>query len=164
MSHEHQNQPSQPRPYEVFDFTEEELTRWRISDEKLKEILTNKKTTICKVKLSTNNYGEFVFLTASRGKRDNRIYMTFWGYGYHQYRERWIHKEWFWYQTPAQFVDPLAKIPLEEAEQILEERMADISPHVDEETQTETGFLFEILADMTDDDAALSEMQDLELL
>ena len=90
--------------------------------------------------------------------------MTFYGLGFHQFRERWITKEWFWYQTSSDTVSPADKLSFEEAQEILSERLADISPHLDEDTQTELGRMFEALADMTDDDAALAEMKDLGLL
>jgi hypothetical protein len=35
---------------------------------------------------------------------------------------------------------------------------------MDQDTQSERGKLFEILADLTDEDVALAEMEDLELL
>ena len=152
------------RPHEIFGITDEEVSRWRISDDKLKEILANPNTTVHKIEINENNYGEFLFITTGRGAGLQRTCMTFWGLGYHEYRERWIHQEWFWHQTPTDFVDPLAKLPLEEAEKFLEERLEEISPEISEDTQTEVGRLFEALADMTDDDAALSEMQDLGLL
>ena len=82
--------------------------------------------------------------------------MTFYGYGYHQYRERWITEEWFWHQTPADMVSPADKLPFDEVQEILFEGLADISPHLNEDTKTELGQMFEALADMTDDDAALA--------
>jgi hypothetical protein len=42
--------------------------------------------------------------------------------------------------------------------------LAEISPHLGKETQTEIGKMSESLADLTDEDAALAEMQDLGLL
>ena len=42
--------------------------------------------------------------------------------------------------------------------------VSSFSPHFGEDTQSETGQMFEMLADMTDDDAALAEMKDLGLL
>ena len=152
------------RPYEIFDITEDELSRWRVSDEKLKQILANPNTSINEVILSSNSYGEFIFLTTSRGIGEQRVCMTFYGYGYHEYRERWIHKEWFWRQTSVEFDKPLKQIDFKEVEKIMENRLADISTYNDEGTQTEVGRMFETLADMTDDDAALAEMQDLGLL
>jgi len=152
------------RPYEIFGISEDEVTRWRVSDERLNEILANPNTTTNKARLSSNAYGEFMFVTASRGKETGRICMTFYGLGYHQYRERWITEEWFWYQTSSDMVSPAGNLSIKETQEILSERLADISPHLDEDTQTELGRMFEALADITDDDAALAEMQDLGLL
>ena len=152
------------RPYEIFGISEDEVTRWRVSDERLNETLADPNTTTNKARLSSNTYGEFMFVTASRGKGTGRICMTFYSYGYHQFRERWITEEWFWHQTSADMISPADKLPFEEAQEILSERLTEISPHLDEDTQTDLGRMFEALADMTDDDAALAEMQDMGLL
>ena len=90
--------------------------------------------------------------------------MTFYGAGYHEYRERWISKEWFWYQSQESMVDIQTKMSGEEVTEKLEQRLAEISPYLGEDTQTELGRMFEQFADLTDDDAALAEMQDLGLL
>ena len=90
--------------------------------------------------------------------------MTFFGLGYHKYRERWLSNEWFWYQTPASTVSPSDEISFEEGQEIFAERIEVISPHLEKDTQTETGRMFETIADMTDDDAAIAEMQDIGLL
>lgn len=159
--------PERPRwqkPYEVFGITEAEVTKWRVSDEKLREILANPNTTTHTIKLSTNTFGEFLFLTASRGAGQKRICMTFYGLGYHEYRERWISKEWFWYQALESLVDIQIRISGEEMIEKLKQRLAEISPYLGEDIQTETGSMFEHLADLIDDDAALAEMQDLGLL
>jgi len=152
------------KPYEVFGITDAEVARWRVTDERLKEILANPNTTTHTIKLSTNTFGEFLFLTTSRGVGQQRVCMTFYGAGYHEYRERWISKEWFWYQSQESMVDVRTKLPGEEVTEKLEQRLTDISPNLDENTQTELGQMFEQFADLTDDDAALAEMQDLGLL
>jgi len=159
--------PERPRwqkPYEVFDISEAEVARWRVTDEKLGEILTNPNTTTHTIKMSTNTFGEFMFITASRGTGQHRICMTFYGLGYHEYRERWINREWFWYQSQESSVEIQNKIPGEEISQKIDQRLAEISPNISKNTQTDLGRMFEALADMTDDDAALAEMQDLGLL
>ena len=46
----------------------------------------------------------------------------------------------------------------------LQDRLIDISAYLSKDTQSDQGRMFESLADLTDDDAALSEMQDLGLL
>ena len=53
---------------------------------------------------------------------------------------------------------------MEEVTEKLEQRLTDISPHLGQDTQTEIGWMFEQLADLTDEDGALAEMQDLGLL
>jgi hypothetical protein len=157
-------QRGQLRPYEKFGMSEEEVTRLRIPDKKLKEILANPNTTIHSIKVEENNYGEFLFLLASRGSGDNRTCMTFFGLGYHDYRERWIHKEWFWHQTPKGLVKTEKRLSSDEVENLLDDRIAEIFPDLSQDTQTEKGRMFEYIADLTDDDAAISEMQDLGLL
>jgi|APSaa5957512622_1039677.scaffolds.fasta_scaffold38236_2 hypothetical protein len=147
--------PHQRRPYETFGFTDEEATRFRVTDERLKEILARPNTTPQNLKLSTNTFGEFLFLTTSRGVGPKRIYMTFYGFGYHKYRERWISDEWFWYQANESAVDFSTPISGEEVIEQLEERLSEISHLFEKDTQTERGRKFEHLADLFDDDAAL---------
>lgn len=88
--------------------------------------------------------------------------MTFYGLGYHEYRERWFTNEWFWYQANL-FPEQLQKqLTLEEAEELLDQRRESIDPYVEEKTQTQRGRLFEMLADLTDEDGAYAEMQDFD--
>lgn len=156
--------PGWLKPYEVFGISKAELAQWRVSDKRLREILANPNTTTHTIKLSTNTFGEFLFLTASRGKGQQRVCMIFYGLGYHQYRERWLHKEWFWYQSEESHVEIRSHLSEEEVSEKLTQRFAEIFPYFGENTQTELGVMFELLADLTDDDAALAEMQDLGLL
>ena len=90
--------------------------------------------------------------------------MTFYGMGYHDYRERWFTDEWFWYQA-NQSPDLLRQqIDKEDAVEKLQKRWDSVRPHVRLDTQTEWGRLFELLADLTDEDGALAEMEDIENL
>jgi len=61
-------------------------------------------------------------------------------------------------------IDVNRKIPIEEAEEILEKRTEEIKPYVGLDKQTERGRIFEILADLIDEDGALAEMEDLDSL
>lgn len=148
--------PSQRRPYEIFGLTEKEAACLRVTDNRLKEIISSQDTSIHSIKMSTNTFGEFLFLTTSRGVGQQRIYMTFYGLGYHEYRERWIKEEWFWYQLQESMIDSSTKISEEEAIEKLEQRLADITPKLNEDTQTERGRMFEQIAELYDDDAALT--------
>ena len=81
---------------------------------------------------------------------------------YHEHRERWLTSEWFWYQAnvfPEMMKDQMVK---EEAKELIQKRRESILPYVEEDTQTDYGRLFEMLADLTDEDGALAELQDSE--
>ena len=162
MSHEHKSHPAPKRPYEIYGLTENERLHWRLTSERFEEILDDKQTEVHSINESSNNYGDFLFVTTSRPGDQGRIYMTFYGLGYHQLRERWIHEEWFWYQASPNPDLLRQRIEKEKAKEILEQRLADIRPHLGKETQTERGRMFELLADLTDEDGALAEMEDLE--
>ncbi len=161
MNHEQSPIPGQRKPYEVFGLTEQEQLFWRVSQERFAEILKDDHTLIHKVEENSNDFGEFLFVTTSRAARQERIGMTFYGLGYHEQRERWITDEWFWYQTnlfPDLFRQRLTQ---EEAEELLKQRREKIGPQVRPDTQTNFGRMFEILADLTDEDGALAEMEDI---
>lgn len=161
MSHEHSPHPSQLRPHEVFGFTEEEQQRWRISDERLKAIIDDEQTRVHTVGESHNNYGEFLFVTVSRMAAQRRICMSFYGLGFHEYRERWITNEWFWYQASTNALTNEQAVTREEARELIQQRREEITPSVRLDTQSERGRFFEQLADMTDDDAAFTEIEDM---
>ena len=162
MSQEQQPTPAQPRPYEVYGFTEQERLRWRISHARLLAILADEQTMIHHVNESLNNYGDFLFVTTSRESQTGRVSMTFYGLGFHEYREHWFTDEWYWYQArfqPEMLKDRLTK---KAAEELIQQRLADIRPEITDTVQSERGRLFELLADLTDEDGAWAELQDLE--
>ena len=164
MTPERSTPPAPKRPYEVFGITEQECQDWRLSQARFEEILGDEKTAIHEIKLSSNEYGEFLFVTTSRPGDRARIGMTFYGLGYHEQRERWITDEWFWYQTelyPDRLKQNMGK---DEAQELLKQRTEKIAPDIGKDAQTERGKRFEMLADLTDDDAALAELDDLESL
>ena len=162
MNKEQIPNPLHRKPYEVFGLTEEEVLYWRVGQEHFQEIINDDQTTIHAIKTSSNNYGEFLFVTTSRQGDHARIAMTFFGLGYHEHRERWLTNEWFWYQTNILPEIMRMKIEKEEAEELIQKRLNNIIPYSQEDTQTDYGRLFEMLADLTDEDGALAELQDLE--
>ena len=149
------------RPDEVFGFTEQERRSWRVNDERFQAIIDDNQTTVHTIRESSNNYGEFLFVTVSRVARQGRICMSFYGLGLHQYRERWLTDEWFWHQAHSTPNIRVRVIPKQDAGEILRQRRETISPYIGQDTQSERGKLFEELADLTDDDAAYVELKDL---
>ncbi len=162
MEHEPNIHPAPRRPYEVFGLTENEALSWRVDQQRFEEIINDDPTIIHEIKDSSNTFGEFLFVTASRLGHQGRICMTFYGQGFHEYRERWLVDEWFWYQAIARTDLLREKIPKGEAQEILKRHWENIKHHIRLDTQTERGRLFETLADLTDDDGALAEFQDFE--
>jgi hypothetical protein len=135
-----------------------------VSQNRFEEIFDDQQSIIHKIGPSSNEFGEFLFVTISRPADRGRIGMTFYGLGYHEHRERWITEEWFWYQSEFQSDVLKQKVVKEEAKELLRKRRVEIAPLTSQNTQTERGKLFEILADLTDEDGALTEMEDLESL
>ena len=164
MTPERSLSPTPKRPYEVFGFSEQERLKWRVTQDRFEEILREEQTSIHRIEPSSNDFGEFLFVTTSRPADRARIGMTFYGLGYHEHRERWITDEWFWYQSEI-FPELLKqKVVKEDVLEFLKARRGKIAPSVRRDSQTERGKLFEALADLADDDSALAEMADLESL
>lgn len=150
-----------PQPPDPFNFTEQEKLWDRIGDERFRALIEDEGTIIHKIDIDANNYGEFAFVSVSREMDGQRSLVTFWGMGFHEMRERWISDHWRWYrgnQFPAILEQQMT---LEEAQELLEQRRAEIAPYVTEETQTARARLYEILADITDEDGAQIELEDL---
>jgi hypothetical protein len=110
--------------------------------------------------MSSNTFGEFMFVTMSRSVEEAKQAVTFWGLGFHDYRERWIASNWNWYETRLWRELAEVSLPKDEVIQLLEERRKEIAPYVNQTQQSRQGMLFELLADMTDEDGALSDLED----
>lgn len=150
-----------PTREEAFGFTRQERLFDRVSHERLLALLDDEHTGVHRVEESRNNYGEFLFVTVSRPGHGRQLWATFFGCGYHEYRERWLVDEWFYYMGNPLPEDLQQDITRDEARQRIQERHAEIRASVQQDTQTRRGRFFEALADMTDDDGALAEMEDL---
>jgi len=164
MTHEMLFAPAPKRPYELFGLTEKEQLNWRVSQERFQTILEDKQTQVHEIKDSDNNYGDFLFVTTSRPGTQGRICMTFYGLGYHEYRERWITDEWFWYQSNLTPELQWKNLTQEEVQSILGKRRDSITADIGSTLQTDRGRFFELMADFTDEDGALAEIEDLDMV
>lgn len=152
-----------PQPHEEgFGFTEGEQLFDRVSNKRFKALMEDERTTIHKVELSSNSYGEFLFVTASRPAGQGRGVVVFWGYGFHEYRERWLIHEWFMYETPTYQETLEQTLSHEEAQELIEQRLKEIAPFLSGTRQSERGRIFEMLADLTDEDGALADLEEME--
>jgi hypothetical protein len=146
---------------EGFGFTESEALFYRISHERFQELFADEQTAIHKIEVSYNNYGEFLFVTASRDTPQGRQPVTFYGQGYHEHRERWITQEWYWYRANAHPSGMKQVLEKEDAQERLQQRLEDIAPYIQDVQQSQRARLYEMLADLTDEDGAIAEMEDL---
>lgn len=81
--------------------------------------------------------------------------------GFHKYRDRWFIDEWHWYQSLSNSESCEGEISKDDAVRQVEARKDEISPYAEKANQSGAGHLFERLADLTDDDGAIAEFDDL---
>jgi hypothetical protein len=146
---------------DIYGFTEKEDLWDRVSDQRFHELIDEPQTTIHQITIDSNNYGEFLFVATSRPVGDRRVCITFYGQGFHEHRERWYTNEWSWYEAHG-FPETLEKsIPKDEARELIEERRREIAPYAIDQPQSGRARLFEMLADLTDEDGAYAELEDM---
>lgn len=127
-----------------------------ISHARMTWIVNDGHTRIIRTSYDSNNYGEFIFVTIA--DPDTKFALDFYGRGYHEYRGIYyydwcgsvnMHNEIFYkdkWQADLrdEFYDLLETYPAPYPK-----------PKPDKQQQ-----LFAVLADMTDDDGAITEMED----
>ena len=160
MSQERPTLSDQPRLPNGFALTETEQLYDRVGYQRLLGWLEDEHTTIHRVGIDSNSYGEFLFVTLSRATASHQETLTFYGLGYHAYRDRWFTDEWAYYrsQRPG---DDEPSLDREETLQQLSERAEQVAGYSARTAQSMRGALFEFIADLTDDDGAMGELDDL---
>lgn len=146
---------------EAFAFPQRERLDERISDKRFQDLVNDERTAVHQIKVSSNNYGEFLFVTMSRKVGEGRTFVTFWSLGFHELRERWFTDEWRFYETQQLLHQIPHKIGAADAQTLIQERRDQIAPEVIPPSPSKRAQLFELLADLTDEDGAFSELEDL---
>lgn len=104
--------------------------------------------------------GEYLFVTLScRAEQPQKLW-TFWGLGWHEYREHWIADTWQSYESERN----IAKLPVllkEDAYRQIKEREAFVRAQAPPTQPSRRAQLYELLADLTDEDGAWTELEDL---
>jgi len=146
---------------QTFAFTEREQLEERLTEKRFQQLLTDERSTVHQIEVSTNNYGEFLFVTMSQKAGEESAFVTFWGLGFHELRERWFIDEWRFYES-QQFMHQIPqKIALADAQAFIQARRDQIVPDIGRTPQSKLAELFELLADLTDEDGAYTELEDL---
>jgi len=123
-------------------------------------MIRDPETKIHTVKESGNAYGEFLFITVSREVKGQKLIMTFYGLGFHEFRDRWFTDEWHWYQTYASSESCKGEVSKDDAMKQVELRRNEVLTYAAEATQSEAGYLFEMIAELMDDDGAIATFDD----
>lgn len=153
MSQEHALRP-------CITFTEREKLYDQVSHTRFMALVMQPDVDIHEVNLATNSFGEYLFVTISCRSDHPRKPLTFWGLGYHEYRERWIADSWQWYDS-SRSVASLLVLSKEEAYQQIKDREDFVRANATPEQQSSRARLYEVIADLTDEDGALTELEDL---
>lgn len=158
---EHQHpDPYENHPARRFGLTPVEIRDYRVSADRFTDFFEDEDITVEKLTLDSNSFGEFMFVTLTRPQSDLRL--TFYGLGFHDHRERWLTAEWYWYVPNAIGKDKQQPaIDKDEAQQVLQDRIAFVRVNNSPDEQSSYGKWFELIADLTDEDGAWAEMQDL---
>jgi hypothetical protein len=145
-----------------FDFSEREKLYDRISHKRFLEFLDRPDIDVHSVELAVNSLGEYLFVMLSCQTQPAQQPLTFWGLGYHEHREVWIADTWQWYESVRKR-NGLAVMEKDDAITQIQEReqfVAASAPSSD--PPSARAQLYELIADLTDDDGALNEMEDLD--
>lgn len=147
-------------PQSCFSFTDREKLYDKVSHNRLVALLMQPDIDVHEVELSTNSFGEYLFVTLScRAEQPKKLWI-FWGLGYHEYRERWIVDTWQWFESFRQ-AEQLPKVSKQEAYMQIKEREAFVRAQVNPATSSRSAQMYELLAEFTDEDGALAELEDL---
>lgn len=143
-----------------FSFSEREKLYDTISHTRFMDLMMQPDVDIHEVKEDSNSFGEYLFVTVScRSEQPKKLY-TFWGLGYHEYRERWISETWQWFESQRS-LHALTPLHKQNALALINERKAFIQENAGPTQQSRRAQLYELTADLTDEDGALSELEDL---
>jgi len=164
MSRERPTQRALPSPHEVFGFTDQEHLHQWVNHGRFQGILNDDQTTIHRIGESSGGLGDFLSVTISRPASQQRICLTFYGLGFHEYRERWLTDEWHWYEDDLPPAGIEQTIHKEKVGAVLQGRRESISPHVRQETQTERGRVFEMVANRMNAEDGREELKGPDLL
>jgi len=159
MSRERPTPRALSSPHEVFGFTEQEHLHQWVNYGRFQGILNDDQTTIHTIEESSYGLGEFLHVALSRVTAERRICLTFYGLGFHEYRERWFTDEWFWYETQLLPENIEQTLSQEKVEAMIQQRLESISPFVEMDTQTKAGRMFEMVANRMNEEDAREELE-----
>jgi len=130
---------------------------YKIPHKKFLKILKNSQ--IKKVSIDYNTYGEFMFINfIFKGH-----YYHSYGLGLHEYRNRIIFDWEIWENFYSEKIEKIPNIPYEKVLEKIEKRIKDLEK-IKLLEDNESNLMYNLLADLVDEDSALVELEDLGLI
>lgn len=158
---EDDRQPKGEKPTQPFAFAEYEVRSSVLSHSRFLALVADPTYIVHQAKVDANSYGEFLFVTVSKpDKTERKDGVTFFGLGLHEYRDRYYTREWHFYATSLEQKWREESLTRTELQTILKERQVEINRDVSLHQQSKRGQMFEMIADLTDDDGAITELED----
>lgn len=142
--------------YEDLGFTHDECLYYNVSHSRFLEFIKNGK--IVSNSRDNNNYGEFRFITILVNRSYGEEAITFYGNGYHEYRET-ISPNWSFNVGNGCIY---RNNPVLNTNKVLKEIESE-RKHLNFDSKPKKN-TFSILADLTDEDGAYTIMQDYDML
>ena len=113
---------------------------------------------------SSNDYGRFLFIGLALRYNNELIPITFYGLGYHELRDKYLVDEWFFYLSNYFMLERRVNMSKEEIKKIIEQKRKELKEIAKNHKPSKRGILFSEIADLTDEDGALSIFEDLDLI
>lgn len=159
---EHGPRPTRSPFAEAFGLSEHEELFDRVSDVRFQALFDMPNVFVDTAHLDSNTYGEFLFITLRTEQQGKQFFITFYSLGLHESREQWLTTEWHFYfsdsRTPA-LSTPLLK---NEVQALTQQRRADVALWAQTSSlPSKRALLFRLLADLTDEDGAYTELEDM---
>lgn len=123
------------------------------------QLASDSSSSLYRAHVDTNSYGEFFFATISRPNEEKgQDFYTFYGLGFHEQRDRYYVDEWYFYTGSITSNEEV--MSFDNFASLVQQRLDKISPEYRRHKQSARGRLFEEIADLTDDDGAIADMED----
>jgi hypothetical protein len=156
----------------MFTLNEAELLSSHLPHARFTELVNQHATEIHEIKLSTNLYGEWLFVTLSahipqlmwnEPTHIERRWVTFWGLGFHESRELWECDHWRWHEAQSFRDAPTAiRLAKQRAWSTINERRAFcLAKAKSAQRPSAHASAFAFFADMGDEDGATTLLEDM---
>jgi hypothetical protein len=160
MTQEHEYHPKLSKHAEAFGLTEREDLYDLVSNGRFRELLERPDVDVVEAHVDTNSFGEYLFVTLRTHHHGQTYCISCYGLGFHEQREQWITDQWRWYSANVRTGIPLSK---QRVLDTIRNRRDDIKSEVlAAEAPSQRALLFSLIADLTDEDGALSELEDMD--